>query len=476
MFFSVDQILDSLYQKLGSSQDVYKKTIAPQGKRVGIIFLRSMIDKELFTRNVLVPIIETKEKISLNTFKEKVFTALEIEKVETEQDYIKKIVENNALIFVEGEEGALAIDFEKFPERMPSEPPTSAVIHGPREGFTENVKTNITLLRRRFKTQSFRNTQLEIGEYTKTKVSIVYLEGIANKKVVKEVIKVLSSIKIDGVIDSHYLLSFLQDEKEVLFKEVGVSEKPDIVGSKLLEGKVAILCDGSPIVLTVPYTVLEDLQNSNDYYTNPLYASFIRVIRALGILLASIVPGVYLSLRLFHYKILPLKFLITISNATQNLPFTPFLELLFILILFQILYEVSLRLPRYLGLATSIVGALILGDTGVKAGLISTPGVVIIAMSIISIYVVPDQAPQLTVLRFIFLILGGTLGLFGIVGGMIYFINRLASLNGFGTPTLAPFAPRIREDLKDGVAKVPVYDMTTRPKSYNNKNKVRLKK
>ena len=285
----------------------------------------------------------------------------------------------------------------------------------------------------------------------------------------------IEKISIDGIIDSFYVLSFLQDRPNSLFKQIGNTEKPDVVSAKMLEGKVAIIVDNSPIVLTVPFVIFEELQNSNDYYTNHHYSSLVRVIRMLGMLIAIISPGLYLALELYHYNLLPLNFLITIADTAQGLPFTPFLEILFIFLLFQVLYEVSLRLPSYLGLATSIVGALILGDTGVKAGLISPPGVIIVALAKIALYTIPEQASQVSVLQVIFIILGGSLGLGGLVAGMVYFVDYLNTLDSFGTPYLAPYSPRVPEDLEDGVFKSPINDMKTRPKTFKNKNKVRSK-
>ena len=201
-----------------------------------------------------------------------------------------------------------------------------------------------------------------------------------------------------------------------------------------------------------------------------------RVIRSIGIIFATIAPGLYLSIRLYSYTALPLNYVIIIANSTKNLPFTPLVEIIFILLLFQILYEVSLRLPQYLGLATSIVGALVLGDTGVKAGLISPPGVIVVAVSIMAIYTIPSQASQLTVLRAVFVVLGSTLGLFGIIGGIVYVINYINSLNSYGTPYLAPFAPTIKQDLKDGLFKQPLVNMRERPMAIQSKNRVRQAK
>jgi len=260
-----------------------------------------------------------------------------------------------------------------------------------------------------------------------------------------------------------------------MFEQVAFQEKPDIVVAKVLEGRVAIVVDGSPIVITLPYMLFEDLQSSNDYYTNYVYVNLVRIIRTIGVALATILPGLYLSTLLYSYNILPISYVIVIANSTKNLPFTPVLEISFILLLFQVLYEVSLRLPQYLGLATSIVGALVLGDTGVKAGLISPPGVVVVAVSIMAIYTVPSQSSQLTVLRVIFVFLGATMGLFGIIGGIVFVINYINTLNAYDTPFLAPFAPKVPTDLKDGIFKKSLTFMKKRPASLSPQNKNRQK-
>ena len=192
-------------------------------------------------------------------------------------------------------------------------------------------------------------------------------------------------------------------------------------------------------------------------------------------MIAVLGPGVYIAMQLFHYNVMPLKYLITIADSTQQIPFTPFIEILFISLLFQILYEVSLRLPSYLGLATSIVGALILGDTGVKAGLISPPAVIVVAIAKIALYTIPEQSAQITVLQFIFLLIGASVGLLGIIGGSIYFIGYLNSIENYRTPYLAPFSPFILRDNKDGIVKVPLTSMKERPLSFETNNKRRQK-
>lgn len=471
-YFNVEEKIKELKNEFHESSDFSFRYFKKEGQTIGLVFIKSIIDQNLLASAVYYPLQEYKKLFSIKALEEKIIQCCEVKKIQ-EDEINQKMLDGNVIILSNFSNEILSIDLYDVPERVPSEPPTSPVLQGPREGFVEDIQTNITLIRRRLKTKNLVLKSMTIGEETKTKVIVSYINGIANNNIVKKVIKKLREIQIDGIIDSYYILSFLEERSNSIFKQIGNAEKPDIVVAKMLEGKIAVLVDNSPIVLTIPFSLIEDLQNSNDYYTNHHYSSFIRVIRLLGLLISIIAPGFYLSLQIYHYNILPLNFLITIADTTQGLPFTPFLELLFIFLLFQILYEVSLRLPSYLGLATSVVGALILGDTGVKAGLISPPGVIIVALSKIALYTIPEQSSQITLLQIIFLVLGGSLGLIGIVTGLVYFTNYLNSIDSYETPYLSPYAPRIKEDLKDGILTSPVTEMDERPKSFSPQKKER---
>lgn len=468
----VEKFVQDITNELSNSSDVASRIIQKDNVKIGLICLKSMTSDQYFFDAVCLPIERFAGEINFQTLSHDIICTKEVVEVK-KSEVVEKIVNGNVAIVTSNSDKILAIDILDFPVRTPSEPPTSQVLQGPREGFVEDLRTNITLLRRRFYSKDLVVKQMVVGKQTQTKIAITYLKSIASDDVVREVENKIKKIDIDGVIDSYYIIKKLENRPHSMFKQIGSIEKPDIVSAKMLEGRVAIIVDGSPIVLTVPYVILEDFQGSNDYYSNNFYASLIRVVRLIGVLVAIIAPGTYLAFRLFHFNVIPVKYLITIANTTLSLPFTPFVELLFINLLFQILYEVSLRLPSYLGLATSIVGALILGDTGVKAGLISPPGVIIIALSKIALYTVPEQSNQLTVLQLIFLIIGGTVGILGLIGGMIYIINYLNTYDSFGTPYLAPYSPKITSDLKDALFKSELNNMTKRPQSIKNKNPTR---
>jgi len=465
-------LFEKIKKEMSGNEDLICRELVSKSGKVEIYFLKSMTDKELISKQIIEPILSFKETFDFYTLKNGIVRASEVEEI-NKDEIVDKILKD--FVVLNFNDNFLAFDIEKVPTRTPSEPPTSPNIYGPREGFVESLQSNLSLIRKRLQTKDLVISNYVIGKQTNTKVSLLYLKNIAKKDVVKDIKKRLSNIDIDGVVDSYYIAEFLKVKKTSMFEQVAFQEKPDIVVAKVLEGRVAIVVDGSPIVITLPYMLFEDLQSSNDYYTNYVYVNLVRIIRTIGVALATILPGLYLSTLLYSYNILPISYVIVIANSTKNLPFTPVLEISFILLLFQVLYEVSLRLPQYLGLATSIVGALVLGDTGVKAGLISPPGVVVVAVSIMAIYTVPSQSSQLTVLRVIFVFLGATMGLFGIIGGIVFVINYINTLNAYDTPFLAPFAPKVPTDLKDGIFKKSLTFMKKRPASLSPQNKNRQK-
>ena len=472
-FFNVEKEIKSIKDQLHNSFDVVDRVLNLKDISVGFIYLKSFTDNLIFSTAIYQPISSYEGKLDFDVIK-KLVQANDIKEIKKEE-IVDNILKGGVVILTNDSNKILSVDIQKFNARAPSEPPTTPVIQGPREGFTEDIKTNIGLLRKRFYSADLVLKNLTVGKRTQTQIIIAYLDSVVDKRIVKEIEKKLKKIDIDGVVDSYYLIPFLIDRPNSLFKQVGNTEKPDIVCAKLLEGRVAIMVDNTPMVLTVPFVLLEELQNTNDYYTNYIYSTLLRFVRLIGSLFAILGPGIYIALQLFHYNILPLKYLITIADSTQQIPFTPFIEILFISLLFQILYEVSLRLPSYLGLATSIVGALILGDTGVKAGLISPPAVIVVAIAKIALYTIPEQSAQITVLQFIFLLIGASVGLLGIIGGSIYFIGYLNSIENYRTPYLAPFSPFILKDNKDGIVKVPLTSMKERPLSFETNNKRRQK-
>lgn len=359
------------------------------------------------------------------------------------------------------------------PRRGITEPPTSSVIQGPRMGFIEDIEANLQMIKLKFKHKDFKTVELEVGQYTNTRVVMAFIDSVADPEVVKKIQQRIEAIKIDGIVDSNYIAQFLQDEKVKFFRQVGSDEKPDIIAAKILEGRVAIFVDGTPQVLTVPYILFEDVQHSDDYYAPSANVSLRRFLRIVGCVIAILAPGLFIAVQLYHYNIMPFNMLIAITSTAQNSPFSPMLEVLFVLILFEVLYEASLHAPRHIGAVTGLVGALVLGDVAIKSGLLSPPVVLVGALSVIFMYVIPDLSSQISIMRFTIAIVGGILGIFGIMIAGVMLVIYLASLDSYGAPYLAPYAPYIKADTKDGIFKSGVREMKTRPESIPNINKRR---
>ncbi len=470
---------EQIKKKLHDSGDLKSRNVQFFDTQICILYFAPITDNELLNNTLLYPLInfsdEIKGKDVVEVLRDKVLANQEVTLFSDLQSAIDKLLAGNTLILVDKADKIIGCDMEKITVRAVAEPPTSVVIKGPREGFTESLKFNLALIRKRVKSDDFVVKMLEIGEMTKTQVAVVYFDSIADKKVLNEILKRLQSIKIDGVLDSHFLVAYLQRNKKSLFKQVGDTEKPDILVGKMLEGRVGIIVDGSPIVLTLPFILLEDLQNSDDYYSQPIRVTFVRTLRLVGVILAVLLPGVYIALELYHYKILPTEFLITIMNSTQGIPFSPFIEILFIILLFEILYEANIRMPQYFGMAMSIVGALILGETAVNAGLVSPPAVMIVALSGITFYIIPGQASQFSILRLIGVIIGASLGIYGILLFCVFILSYLCNFDSYKSAYLAPTAPYIQDDQKDSYMRKTIDEMKKRPKSIanNKQNEIR---
>ena len=476
LFDNYNKNINSIKEAFQDREDLILREIKVGKTSFGLFYLLGLSDAENLSKLVVAPIINHKKYTNHNlidTLEKRVLYFSEISKKTTLEDAKSEILKGKAVLIVNNCTICISVQSDKHKERSIAEPPTNAVIKGPRRGFVENLKTNLASIKTILHTTHLQTINLEVGKYTKTAVAIMYLEGIADKKIVKEIEKKIKDINIDGIIDSYYIGQFLETRKTSIFKQIGISEKPDIVCAKMLEGRVAIIVDGSPMVLTLPFLFYEDLQSSNDYYSETKHVSFVRIIRLCSLFVTILLPGLYIAIELHHYKTIPLKYLITILNTTQGLPLTPLLEMLFVLLLFEILYEASLRMPRYLGQAMSIVGALILGDTAVKAGIVSPPSVMFMALSSISLYVIPDQAPQLSLTRLIFLLAGGLLGFYGITITLIFALFYFSDFDAYGVAYLSPLSPLVNNDLKDYIIKTDLVNMKTRPKSIPNHNRIR---
>ncbi len=406
--------------------------------------------------------------------KERLLTVSGMKETENFEDVIDAVLSGNSAIFIDGSDTALIASSIGGERRNIDEPDTEAVVRGPREGFVESVRTNTAMLRRKIKNKNLRLEVLKIGKQTKTDVCIGYLETITNEKIVDEVKKRLLRIDIDSVLESGYIESFIEDAPLSLFPTVGNSEKPDIVAAKLLEGRVAIFVDGTPFVLTVPYLFIEAFQNSEDYYSRPFFATFVRLLRWMAFFISVLLPAFYVAISTFHQELLPAPLLISIAGAQEGTPFPLFIEAFMMQLIYEILREAGIRLPRPVGQAVSIVGALVIGEAAVSAGLIGAPMVIVVALTAISSFVVPSMSDINTLTRLLLIIFAGFSGLYGITLGVAGILTHLCSLRSFGVPYTSPIAPLNLPDMKDVFIRSPWWFMRTRPSILRAKQSVRL--
>lgn len=468
-------------EKFTQDSQIETLTLNASGEELAIFYIESIVDKKLFSSGLLAPLqkfIKTATKKTQNelfeTIKTDVLSLFSITASNNPNVILQNVLCGSVAVVLG--ENAMLVPLYDVDKRSISEPPTSRVIKGPREGFVEDIYTNLGLVRKRLKTPNLKIKELVVGRQTHTKISIIHLNGIARKDILNRIISQIKSIDIDGIIDSYYVESFLEDGRIKFFKRVGSTEKPDIFCAKLLEGRVGILVDGSPIALTLPFVMFEDLQSSQDYFTIPAMATFARIMRIFGLIFAVVAPGVYVALQSYNYRILPINFLVSVLSSIEGLSIPPLIEILIVLFLFEIITEASLQMPNSLAMALSIIGALALGNTAVDAGIISPPSIVVVAISSVALYIIPDEISENRLLRIVFTLMGGIVGLYGIIISFIIIVSYLVSIKSYGIPYFVPYAPDIKSDKKDGFIKHDVQDMLTRPTLFAGENKKRQTK
>lgn len=443
------------------------------------VYVDSITDKELLGLEVLAPLKKLcSEKSAAKTNISHLAKAITLANVKTESkitDATNDILSGNAMIFIDGKNKAISVDLKKFEVRAISEPPTGLAVRGPRNGFTESIKSNLSLVRRYLKSPDLKVETFEKGRYTKTSIAFMYIDGISRPEIIDKIRQKIQEIDIDGIPDSSYVSKLLNERKTSLFKQVGSTERPDVLIERMLEGRAGIIVDGSPFALTLPYLLIEDFQAAEDYYISEYRANLVRALRVIAMIFSILLPSVFVAAQLFHLQIIPLNFLLTIVNGIKEIPFSPSLEMFFVLLIFELLNETSVRMPKYVGMALAVVGALVLGETAVNAGIVSTPAILIMALSGISIYAIPELVETTSVLRFIYLIVAGSLGGYGLILITAFLIIYLCSADNYGAPYLAPYSPVLLNDFQDGLYMNNVIGMVKRPEALGAENKTRQK-
>lgn len=455
------------------------------GWEAAVVYIDGLADKTIINDHILRPLMVDTVKLSANKamdpkkdllwIEDHLITANDLSRIAALDKVVDAILKGDTVLLVQGFTEALQISSKGWEKRALSEPTTEVIIKGPRDGFIENLRTNTALLRRKIGHPDLTFESMRVGRKTRSEVNIAFIRGIARDDLVTEVRRRIGRIDTDAVLATAYINEFIEDAPFSLFPTTAYTERPDVAAAKLLEGRVAIMMDGTPTVYTVPALFMESFQSPDDYHFRTFYATLIRWIRFLAFALTVFLPALYVALATFHQELIPTPLLITIAAATDGTPFPAVIEILVMGVLFEILREAGLRIPRAFGPAVSIVGGLVIGEAAVGAGLAGEPAVVVTALTAITSYIMPFQAEISAFLRFTLTILAGFFGIYGIFNGAIFILIHLASLRSFGVPFLSPLAPLMGGDLKDVIIRAPQWAMLTRPRSLEPEDAVRQK-
>ncbi|MBD2845617.1 spore germination protein [Paenibacillus sp. IB182496] len=438
-------------------QDLTKESLILRASDFGdaLIQSSSIAEKEALLRNLIAPIGS-------------------IARVGTIDEVLAAMLSGFAVILAEGLPCGFSTDTRKDSDRTVEEPATQSVVRGPREGFTESLETNVSLVRKRIRSPQLWLETSRIGRATQTEVGLMYLKGTADEAVIEEARRRLARIDIDGILESSYIEELIQDETATLFPTMYNTERPDVTAAGLLEGRIAIVVDGTPFVLLAPALFIQFYQSAEDYYQRFEFATLIRLLRYVCFFITLLAPALYIAITTFHQELLPSPLLFNLAAQREGIPFPAFVEALIMEVTFEILREAGVRLPKTVGQAVSIVGALVIGQSAVEAGLVSPGMVIVVAITAISNFVIPsfNMGISIRILRFVLMVIAAIFGLFGVTMGLVAIVQHLCTLRSFGVPYMSPMAPYNNADQKDTILRLPQWAMFARPR-HLTRNRIR---
>ena len=433
-----------LQDEFQNAMDFMMREMDLSGTKAALFALDGLVSKQIITLSVLnplmhAPVMPGDGPMKLKFIEESVLGAVE-QKHENRMDQILVLLMSGfAVLCVDGCSDALVFGVQGFASRGPEEPQNEVMQRGAKDGFTESYQNNMAMIRRRLKTTSLKFEKAEAGSQSRTPVAICYLEGIASEKILRRVREKLKACDLKTTLGAGYLTGFL--ERGGIFSGVGLTERPDVVCGKIEEGRVAILVEGTPSVLLVPFLFVENFQTLDDYLTRPFYGTFIRWLKYIAFFLSAFLPGLYVAIATHHPEMLPETLLLKIAESEAQTPFPVMVETLLLYFLYEVLREAGLRAPRSLSATVSIVGGLVIGDTAVSAGLVSAPSLMVVALTAIAGYAIPRLYEPLSLLRLAFLLVGNFLGVWGVMIGLVFLLMDLCGTGSFGVPLLTPIAP-----------------------------------
>lgn len=459
---------------LGGSADIVRRPLRLGANDLPalLVYVDHMVKKEqvtLFLDGLLVRLRQESfptESHQLERFLcQEGLTSSDAKPRRTLAELANTVVIGNCLLVVQGLFVGLELPAQGWPHRSPEEPTAEPVVRGPKEGFVETATVNLSLVRNRLADPRLRIEAYTIGKRTNTRVFLLYLSGLAVPDIVAEVRQRLTRIEIDSVLESSYIKELIEDTAWTPFPLLRATERPDVIAAELLEGRVGLIVNGTPHALVAPHTFVSAMQAAEDYYERWLVSSAIRLIRWLFLFIALFGPSIYVAITTFHHEMVPTNLMLSIISNREGVPFPALLEALMLEVSFEALREAGIRLPKPVGQAVSIIGGLVIGDSAVRAGLVSPILVVVVAITGIASFLIPNFSTALSIrlLRFPMIFLAASFGFYGMTVGIFIMAAHLASLRSFGVPYTAPIMPSTVEDMKDIFIRAPRWAMRKRP-------------
>jgi len=469
-------VIESVKKRIGKSPDFIIKELDICNKKIFLLFFETLTDTNSINDFVLkyLSYIKIKKKISIDiaSYIEEYVPNFKVTKINNIDDILFYLFNGFLVIVIDYK--YYALEFRRQLDSGILKADNEKTIRGPKDSFTENYQTNIGLIRKRIRNESLHLNEVFIGSKSNTKIGIMYVDDIADSKLVERITECINNINIDSILDSTYIYEYLKKNKS-LFPNAIITERPDLVSYKLLNGKVAVIVDNSPYIILFPAFFMEFFHTMDDYFQNVVNATYIRIIRIIAFIITVMLPGFYIAIITFNYEIVPPNLLVNFAMQKEGVPFPTVFEALLMNTVFEVLRETDLRAPSTLGSALSIVGALVLGDAAVEAGLVSPIMVIVIAITAISelIFSVSDVSNAAKIWRLIFILFASIAGILGVFIAIILLVSELSSVNSFGFPYLYPTSPLNVKDQENDILLTKKYKMTFRNKLTARKNIVR---
>lgn len=446
-----------------------------------IVFIDGMIETTIITQFTLPQLMDINPfcgfegGCAVDFIEKNVLPVHQVVRMSNFKEIISQILSGLTVIFIDGCDECIVMESRGFEKRTISAPVTETVVQGSQEGFTENMRTNITLVRRIIKNENLITEFQIISKANNIMAALLYIEGLTNPRIVREVKRRIDSINVEYVSGSGMLEQLIQDKSFMIFPQVISTERPDRVASFLMDGKAVLICEGTPFALAMPITFFDLYHTSEESNVRWQYGTFMRLVRLVGLLLAALLPGMYTALILFHQEMIPTSLLSSIIVSRAAVPFPTIVELLLMEFSFELIREGGIRVPGVTGNTLGIIGALILGQAAVQAGLVSPILIIIVAVSGLGSFAIPNYSLSLgiRIIRFLLIFFGCIGGFYGISAGVTILFAMALSMKSFGVPFFTPVAPYASHNT-DTIVRAPLYEQQYRPDYLNAENEKQM--